>query len=130
MITHLQITTAVALAAGYFAAHAAGLLTKAHAPRWVLGAVTVALSTLAGIIPTVVWRPNDDWKVYLANVFAALLTATLAHRSQIPEAIQASTPNTGVGSHHHRQAGHGDVVTILLVVLIVVVILVIAGPLR
>jgi hypothetical protein len=120
MITHMQVATAVALAAGYFAAHAAGLMTKARAPRWVLGAVTVVLSTLAGVLPTVAWRPNDNWKVSLANVFAALLTATLAHRSQIPEAIQTATPHTGVG----RESGHGDLVTILLVVLIVVSIVI------
>jgi hypothetical protein len=84
--THVQIATAVALIVGYFAAHAAGLLTKAHAPQWTLGVVTTVLATLAGVIPTVVWNENDNWKTYLLNVFAALFAATMAHRSQVPEA--------------------------------------------
>ena len=90
-LTHLQISTGVALIVGYFAAHAAGLLTKAHAPTWVLGAVTIALTTLAGVLSTVVWNPTDSWTAYLTNVFGALVAATLAHRSQIPEAIRAAT---------------------------------------
>lgn len=90
--THLQISTAVALIVGYFAAHAAGLLTKAHAPAWVLGAVTVVLATAASVIPTVVWNSGDSWKTYVANVFAALVAATLAHRSQIPTALWGKTP--------------------------------------
>lgn len=97
MITHLQLATAVALIVGYFAAHAAGLLTKAHAPDWVLGAVTVVLTTLAGVLPTVAWAENVSWKVYVGNVFAALLAATLAHGSQVPEALQVATHNFGVG---------------------------------
>lgn len=104
--THLQISTAVALIVGYFAAHAAAVLTKAHAPQWVLGAVTVVLTAVAGVLPTVVWNPGDSWKTYTANVFAALVAATLAHRSQIPEALQVATHNIGVGpsgdpSHVH-----------------------------
>lgn len=97
MITHLQMATAVALLAGYFAAHAAGLLTRAHAPAWLFGIVTTCFATLAGVLPTVVWNERDNWKAYLANVFAALLAATLAHRSKLPEAIRQTTPNTGVG---------------------------------
>src|SRR3954469_3156382 len=90
-LPHLQIATAVALIVGYFAAHAAGLLTRAHAPQWVLGAVTVALATLAGVLPTVAWNPDDDWRVYLGNVFLALAAATLAHKSQIPTALKQRT---------------------------------------
>lgn len=90
-ITHFQISTAVALIVGYAAAHAAGLLTKAHAPAWVLGAVTVVLSTLAGVLPTVVWNASDSWETYLLNVLAALVSATLAHKSQIPSALWAKT---------------------------------------
>lgn len=91
MITHLQISTGVALIVGYFAAHAAALLTKAHAPAWVLGVVTVALTTLAGVLSTVVWNPNDSWTAYLSNVFAALIATTLAHRSAIPTALWGAT---------------------------------------
>lgn len=91
MFTHMQIATAVALIVGYCAAHAAGLLTRAHAPQWVLGAVTVVLATLAGVLPTVVWNQGDDWKMYLQNVFAALLATTLAHKSQIPSALKSRT---------------------------------------
>jgi hypothetical protein len=90
-MTHMQIATAVALIVGYAAAHAAGLLTRAHAPAWVLGLVTVALATLAGVLPTVVWNPQDDWKAYLYNVFAALVATTLAHKSQIPSALKNRT---------------------------------------
>jgi len=50
LFTHAQTASLVALIVGYAAAHAAGLLTKAHAPQWVLGAVTIALSTLAGVL--------------------------------------------------------------------------------
>lgn len=91
MLTHLQIATAVALIVGYCAAHAAGLLTKAHAPQWVLGAVTVILTALAGVLPTVVWAPGQPWTTYLANVFAALVAATLGHKSQIPTALKNRT---------------------------------------
>ena len=91
MLSHLQIAAYVALIVGYFAAHAAGLLTRAHAPQWVLGTVTVILATLAGVLPTVVWNENDTWEQYLANVFYALIAATLAHRSQIPEALKNRT---------------------------------------
>lgn len=91
MIDHLQMSTAVALIVGYLAAHAAGLLTRAHAPAWVLGAVTVALTTLAGVLPTVAWNPHDNWKTYLANVFAALVATTLAHKSQVPSALKSGT---------------------------------------
>lgn len=90
MFTHIQIATAVALIAGYFAAHAAGLLTKAHAPQWVLGAVTTVLAALAGVLPTVTWAEHQSWHVYLANVFAALVATTLAHRSQIPSRLKAA----------------------------------------
>jgi hypothetical protein len=105
--THVQIATAVALIVGYFAAHAAGLLTKAHAPQWTLGVVTTVLATLAGVIPTVVWNENDNWKTYLLNVFAALFAATMAHRSQVPEALQVATHNFGVGSHRVHNHPHG-----------------------
>jgi hypothetical protein len=97
MFTHLQMSTYMSLIVGYFAAHAAGLLTKAGAPQWLLGAVTVVLSTLAAVIPTVVWNPHDSWGTYLVNVFVALIAATLAHRSKIPAAVQGATPTTGVG---------------------------------
>jgi hypothetical protein len=89
--THMQVATAVALIVGYCAAHAAGLLTRAHAPQWVLGFVTVILATLAGVLPTVVWNQSDDWKQYLYNVFAALVATTLAHKSQIPTALKNGT---------------------------------------
>src|SRR5881227_2340891 len=91
LFNHMQMATAIALIVGYFAAHAAGLLTRAHAPQWVLGAVTVVLVTLAGVLPTVVWNPDDDWKVYLGNVFTALVAAFLAHKSQIPTALKQRT---------------------------------------
>lgn len=91
MLTHLQISTAVALIAGYFAAHAAGFLTDKHAPTWVLGGVTTCLATLAGVLPTVAWNDQQSWHVYLANVFAALVATTLGHKSQIPSAIHRST---------------------------------------
>ena len=90
-MTHMQISFAVSLIVGYFSAHAAGLLTKAHAPAWVLGAVTVALATLAGVLPTVAFNEGDNWKTYLGNVFAALVATTLAHRSQIPTALWGRT---------------------------------------
>jgi hypothetical protein len=106
-VTHMQISLTVALIVGYFSAHAAGLLTKAHAPQWVLGAVTVVLATLAGVVPTVVWNPSDSWKTYTGNVFAALVTATLAHRSQIPEALQAATHNVGIGPSGALGHTHG-----------------------
>lgn len=96
-MTHAQVSLYVALIVGYFAAHAAGFLTKAHAPRWVFGAVTIALTTLAGVLPTVAWNSGDTWRGYLVNVFAALVAATLAHKSDIPEAIRQSTPTSGVG---------------------------------
>ena len=96
-ITHVQISTAVAFIVGYFAAHAAGLLTKLNAPRWVLGAVTVGLSTLAGVLATVVWNDGDTWQTYLANVATALVATTLAHKSQIPQALQAATARFGIG---------------------------------
>lgn len=92
ILTHLQISAAVALLAGYFSGHAAALLTKAHAPQWVLGAVTAVLATLAGVLPTVVWNEHDTWQTYVANVFAALVAATLGHKSQIPSAIKANSP--------------------------------------
>lgn len=91
MITHMQIATAVALIAGYFSAHAAALLTKEHAPAWVLGAVTTVLAALAGVLPTVAWSSGQSWKAYTANVFAALFATTMAHRSQIPVAIHRNT---------------------------------------
>lgn len=87
----MQIASAVALIVGYAAAHAAGLLTRAHAPSWVLGFVTVVLATAAGVIPTVVWNANDTWQQYLVNVLGALATATLAHKSQIPTALKNRT---------------------------------------
>lgn len=90
-LTHLQISTAVALLVGYAAAHAAGLLTKAHAPQWVLGAVTAVLAALAGVLPTVAWNQSDSWQTYCLNVFAALVAATLAHKSKVPSAIKANT---------------------------------------
>ena len=89
--THMQIASAVALIVGYFSAHAAGFLTRAHAPAWVLGFVTVVLATLAGVLPTVVWNADDTWQQYLINVLGALATASLAHRSQIPERIKNTT---------------------------------------
>lgn len=96
--THMQIATAVALIVGFVAAHAAGLLTKAGTPEWLLGVVTTILATLAGVLPTVVWNPNDNWKAYLGNVFAALIAAfPVAHLTGVPRAVQAATPNTGVG---------------------------------
>jgi hypothetical protein len=123
-VTHMQIATAVALIVGYFAAHAAGILTRAHAPNWVLGVVTVVLSTAAGVIPTVVWNPDDTWKQYLANVFIALFAATLAHRSQVPEKLQAETPNIGVGGGRRAtDAGYG-LVEVCLAALIVIVIVI------
>ena len=88
---HMQITTAVALIAGYFSAHAAGFLTRAHAPAWVLGAVTAILATLAGVLPTVAWHSSDSWKVYVGNVFAALVATTLGHKSQIPTKLKQSS---------------------------------------
>ena len=91
MLDHMQVATAISLIVGYFAAHAAGMLTKAHAPEWVFGIVTAGLATLAAVLPTVVWNPADTWKGYLGNVFAALIAATLAHRSKVPAAIKART---------------------------------------
>lgn len=88
---HIQVATAVALIVGYFAAHAAGLLTKAHAPAWVLGAVTVILTALAGVLPTVTWAAGESWRVYVGNVFAALVATTLAHKSQVPSRIKAGS---------------------------------------
>jgi len=85
---HMQITTAVALIVGYFSAHAAGLLTRAHAPAWVLGIVTAVLATLAGVLPTIAWHSSDSWKVYVGNVFAALIATTLGHKSQVPTALK------------------------------------------
>jgi hypothetical protein len=91
MFTHMQIATGVALIVGYAAAHAAGLLTKAHAPAWIFGAVSTVLAALAGVLPTVVWAQGASWQTYVANVFAALVATTLAHRSQIPSALKAGT---------------------------------------
>lgn len=91
-MTHAQIAFAVALIAGYFSAHAAGLLTREHAPQWVLGAVTTILAALAGVLPTVAWSEGQPWGHYVTNVFAALIATTLAHRSQIPLALHANTP--------------------------------------
>lgn len=102
MLTHLQLSTAVALIAGYFAAHAAGFLTDRHAPTWVLGAVTTVLAALAGVLPTVAWNEHQSWHVYLANVFAALIATTLAHKSQIPSAIHRATPGVGGSRSHPR----------------------------
>ena len=90
-LTHIQIATAVAAIVGYAAAHAAGLLTRAHAPAWVLGAVTTVLAALAGVLPTVAWNETDPWQTYLLNVFVALGGALFAHKSQIPSAIKART---------------------------------------
>lgn len=97
ILTHIQISTAVAAIVGYAAAHAAGFLTKAHAPEWVFGAVTTVLTALAGVLPTVVWNQHDKWQTYLANVFVALLAATFAHRSKIPTAIKTSTRSGIIG---------------------------------
>ena len=90
-LSHPQVSFYIALIVGYFAAHAAALLTKAHAPAWVLGAVTIVLTTLAGVLPTVAFNPGDSWGTYLTNVFSALVAATLAHRSQIPTALWGKT---------------------------------------
>lgn len=89
---HIQVATAVALIVGYFASHAAGLLTRAHAPDWVLGGVTVVLTALAGVLPTVAWNAGDSWSRYLTNVFAALVAAFLGHKSKVPSALKAGTP--------------------------------------
>lgn len=97
MFTHMQVSFYAALIVGYFAAHAAGLMTKAHAPKWMLGIVTVFLSALAGVLSTVAWNPGDTWQHYLVNVIAALVMATLGHKSTVPEAIRQATPTTGVG---------------------------------
>ena len=90
-LTHPQIAFALALIVGYAAAHAAGLLTKTGAPQWVLGAVTAVLGALAGVLPTVAFNPGDTWETYVVNVFAALIGATLGHKTKIPLALQAKT---------------------------------------
>jgi hypothetical protein len=69
-MNHLQNATAAALIVGYFAAHAAALLVHLHAPDWFQGLVTTVLTVLAGVLPTVIWNPGDNWKVYLVNVVA------------------------------------------------------------
>lgn len=90
-MTHIQISLALAMIIGYASSHAAGILTKADAPKWVLGAVTAVLATLSAVIPTVVWNEGDSWQTYTVNVFAALITATLSHKSQIPTVLQVRT---------------------------------------
>lgn len=99
-MSHIEISTAVALIVGYAAAHAAGLLTKAHAPAWVLGAVSAVLAALAGVLPTVAWNEGQSWQAYTVNVFAALIAVTLGHKSQIPQALRARTAHVGVGRKH------------------------------
>jgi hypothetical protein len=123
ILSHIQMATAVALIVGYFAAHAAGILTHVHAPDWVLGAVTVVLGTLAGVLPTIVWNENDSWKVYLGNVFVALVAATLAHRSKIPEALRRGT-GSGIGRRRSiNDAGYG-LIEVCLAALVIIVILI------
>lgn len=93
----MDVATAVALIVGWCAAHAAGLLTRAGAPEWVLGAVTTVLSTLAGVLPTVAYQPGDRWERYLLNVFVAFAGALAGHLLRTPHGVQAKTPRVGVG---------------------------------
>jgi hypothetical protein len=96
-MNHLQTATAVALIVGYFAAHAAALLTHLHAPDWFQGLVTTVLTVLAGVLSTVIWNPADNWKVYLTNVISAMLTAFLAYKTKMPAQVQLKV-QSGLGA--------------------------------
>jgi hypothetical protein len=126
-IQHLFATvplpTALAFIVGYFAAHAAGLLTAAHAPKWVLGAVTTVLATLAAVIPTVAIHPGDNWKVYLGNVATALVATTLGHKSQIPSALHRGTPGVHL-PRRPRDAGYGLIEVCFALVLLVIALVI------
>lgn len=98
-MTHLQTATAVALILGYFAAHAAALLTHYHAPDWVQGLVTTVLNVIAGVVATVIWNPGDSWKTYLTNVIAALVTTFLAYKTKIPAQVELRTQAVGIGKN-------------------------------
>lgn len=95
---HLQTATAVALIVGFFAAHAAAILTHFHAPDWCQGAVTTVLVTLAGVLPTVAFNPGDSWKTYLSNVFVAFGAVFFSYKSKIPAYLQTRAP-AGLGKN-------------------------------
>jgi ABC-type phosphate transport system permease subunit len=97
-MNHLQNATAAALIVGYFAAHAAALLVHLHAPDWFQGLVTTVLTVLAGVLPTVVWNPGDNWKVYLVNVVAAMATAFFAYKTKMPAQVQLKV-QSGLGKN-------------------------------
>lgn len=96
---HVQTATAVAFIVGWFAAHAAALLTHAHAPDWVQGLVTTVLTTLAGILPTVAFNPHDSWKTYMTNVVAAMATTFFAYKTKIPAHVAVKTASLGIGKN-------------------------------
>lgn len=99
ILDHMQTATAAALIVGFFAAHAAAILTHVHAPDWFQGAVTTVLVALAGVLPTVVWNPSDNWKTYLTNVFAAFAAVFFSYKTKVPAYLHLRTPKIGVGAN-------------------------------
>lgn len=110
---HIQVSTAVALIVGYFAAHASALFVHFHAPDWFQGAVTTALTVAAGVFPTVAFNASDNWKTYVFNVVSALLTAFFAYQTKIPAAVQLKV-KAGLGKNlqgvRARHATHAQAV--------------------
>jgi len=76
---HAEIAQAVALVLGWLASHVTALLTHWSAPPKVKAAIAAGLSTLAGVVASVLWAPGQPWYDWVVAIFYAVISSQIAY---------------------------------------------------
>lgn len=60
-------------------------------------AVTFALATLGAVVTQVAYDADKPVKVYIGAIFYAWVAAVVTHFTSLPDALNAATPDFGIG---------------------------------
>lgn len=79
-----------------------GLITKWHAPSWLKSALSLGLTTLGAVVPTVVWAVDAPWTDYVGTLAMAWVVNIASHYGFYRPTSASGTgwfqaPNTAAG---------------------------------
>lgn len=84
-------------ACGWGASQLTAILTQHNAPQWLKSSVSLALTSLAGVLITIQVVPGHTWKDYLAEIAVGELVALGTHYSGMTAFATAQTYGRGFG---------------------------------
>lgn len=126
----IVVTLAVSAICGWVIPIVTDLVTKWNAPTVLKTLIASGLATLAGVLSTVVFTPNEHWQDYLLAIGVAFVNTQAAHRTLkgLGDPVQKKFGNVGLGETRYRgHVGAGDDGQVLLVVILVVLALILFG---